>query len=152
MSPFQYSYSTEINKGFNHDNYHVEVSIIKEYIEKRRGIVKLIENDRLIFKGMNIRNNVFCQIKFGYFNIEQKREKLFLTYKIEFEKTVFYFFFLGILIGILLLIFFPKIWTFCIPLLVMGGGNWAITLIRNGLVLNDIVLLINNLKKEKSIE
>jgi len=144
---FKYKFATEIKRPISQDGYAKEIKIVKNYIDEKKGIIVLNNNNELAFKGTysNWRPNIFSGVESGKFTITTEKGRLKLIYQIEIDPALVYL----TIIGIALSCSFYRVWFIGMPFIGLGGINLLIALVRHNAMLYSIEFEIDQLDKQK---
>lgn len=150
MNLFKYKFSSKINRPINPNRYSEEINVIKDYINERKGIIVLKNDNELVFEGSESiwRGDICETVERGKFTIIENEGKLELIYQIEIDPILVYL----TIIGLTIVIVFYKTWFIGMPFIWVGGMNWITALTRNHSMMRNIAFEIDQLNKDINIK
>ena len=139
MFPFTVRYSRKFNKKISLFQGEEIMSYIKDFILKRKGEDIVIEGNKLSFNvgflTYSWLYNVLVPLNGGTFNLEFNDEGCLLKYEFSTYKLFIYNAAISLVVGITSYNFYILLFVF----LIMSLGWWLTTLIRQSLMLGEIV-------------
>lgn len=143
MFPFSIKFSKQIG-GVAPDEYHTVLENIKKFIEKKSADNAVVQGNKLAFSTSFLKTmfsrNLFAQVEKGEFTIFEKTGATFLTYTFSMYRIL-----IAVFVMCAVTVAITKaLWLGVYFLLIVGGMNWTIAIIRHRKMFNTIIGGINS--------